>query len=281
MIVVTGARGQLGTAFRTLLGERATYLERNDLDLTDTGSIRSTIESLDPTIVINCAAYTNVDDAETNEMLAFRVNAEAVSEMAGATAAVGSQFVTISTDYVFDGTSRVPYVESNATNPINVYGASKLEGEGLARAANPATLIVRTSWVLSGTHPNFVATMLRLGRDRALKVVDDQIGHPTLVDDLALGIQRALDARATGILHLTNTGTVSWYELATEALAIGGLDVGNLSGCTTAEYPTPARRPQNSVLDSQRLEELGIEPLPPYRAGLERAVHDLARNGVV
>jgi len=281
VIVVTGARGQLGTAFRTLLGERATYLERNDLDLTDTGSIRSTIESLDPTIVINCAAYTNVDDAETNEMLAFRVNAEAVSEMAGATAAVGSQFVTISTDYVFDGTSRVPYVESNATNPINVYGASKLEGEGLARAANPATLIVRTSWVLSGTHPNFVATMLRLGRDRALKVVDDQIGHPTLVDDLALGIQRALDARATGILHLTNTGTVSWYELATEALAIGGLDVGNLSGCTTAEYPTPARRPQNSVLDSQRLEELGIEPLPPYRAGLERAVHDLARNGVV
>ena len=281
MIVVTGASGQLGTAFRTLLGDRGIYLERGDLDLAKIEAIGSTIESLEPSIVINCAAYTNVDDAESNEALAFRINAEAVGELARATSGTGAQFVTISTDYVFDGTSSDPYVESDATCPINVYGASKLEGEHLALEQNPDTLIVRTSWVLSGTHPNFVATMLRLARDRSLKVVDDQVGHPTLVDDLARGILRALDAKTTGILHLTNAGTVTWYELAVEAVTLGGMDPGKLTPCTTEQYPTPARRPQNSVLDSERLADIGIEPLPAYRPGLERAVSDLARYGLI
>ncbi|GMQ94811.1 MAG: dTDP-4-dehydrorhamnose reductase [Acidimicrobiia bacterium] len=281
MIVVTGASGQLGSALRTLLGPNATYLRRTDLDLTDGDAILNSIEFLQPTMVINCAAYTAVDDAEANEDLAYRINASAVEKLAVATAEVGSGFVTLSTDYVFDGTAKGPYVESSTTQPINVYGASKLEGEHLALAANPAALVIRTSWVLSGTHPNFLATMLRLARQRPIRVVDDQIGRPTLADDLARGIQRSIDAGANGILHLTNQGTTSWYELAKEAVTIAGLDPGNISPCTTADYPTPAQRPHNSVLDSDRLEGLGIDPLPPYREGLERAVENLMRTDLV
>ncbi len=281
MILVTGANGQLGTAFRGLLGDAATFLTRAELDLEDGEAVMRSIESLRPATIINCAAYTAVDQAESNEDLAYRINAVAVGQLAEAALSVGAHFVTISTDYVFDGESEMPYVESSLPNPVNVYGASKLEGERLALEANPSTLVIRTSWVLSGTHRNFVATMLRLARSRSIEVVDDQRGHPTLVDDLALGIQRAITVGATGPLHLTNSGTVTWYGLAREAVAIAGLDPDRLSRCMTEDYPTPARRPRNSVLSSERLADLGIEPLPPYRPGLERAVHDLLASDLV
>ena len=278
MIVVTGAAGQLGSAFARLLGSGATYLTRDTLDLQDASTVTNTIGALRPDVLINCAAYTAVDAAESNREIAQSINADAVGCMARATAAIGGYFVTISTDYVFDGSREGPYLESHPTNPINVYGETKLAGERAALELNPRSLVVRTSWLLSGTHPNFVATMLRLTRERRVDVVDDQVGRLTLVDDLARGIMRAIDADATGLLHLTNEGAVTWYELARKAVAMAGIDPDRVSPCATSDYPTPARRPRNSVLASERLSALGLDPLPSHQQGLQRVVESLVRN---
>jgi dTDP-4-dehydrorhamnose reductase len=232
-------------------------------------------------VIINCAAYTTVDAAETNRDLAFAVNAVAVGEMADAARHIGARFVTISTDYVFDGSSPDPYVESSETNPVNVYGASKLAGERSAFEVNAESLIIRTSWVLSGTHPNFVATMIRMARERSFAVVDDQMGHPTLVPDLADAIIAAVESEVTGVLHLTNSGVTTWYQLAREAVVLAGIDPDVISPCTTADYPTPARRPINSVLHSERLVAEGLDPMPPYAEGLGALVGDLEANGIV
>jgi dTDP-4-dehydrorhamnose reductase len=281
VIVVTGSDGQLGLAMRRILGDAAVYLTRRDCDLRDVDAVRRTVAELNPRTLINCAAYTAVDSAETNEALAFAVNADAVGALAQATADCDARFVTVSTDYVFDGTSPDPYVESSQTSPINVYGASKLAGERAALNANSETLVVRTSWVQSGTHVNFVATMIRLARERELSVVADQVGHPTLATDLAAGIVAALDAHAAGIVHMANAGVTSWYGLAREAIEIAGLDPTRITPCTTAEYPTPAKRPANSMLDSERLSGLGVTPLPPYIDGLGGLIDDLVANGIV
>jgi dTDP-4-dehydrorhamnose reductase len=275
VIVVTGVGGQLGTAFRTLLGGRAIYLTRADLDLADPASVLPVLEELRPEVVINCAAYTAVDAAEHDEDVAMRVNAEAVGAMGEATDAMGARLVTFSTDYVFDGTKEGAYLETDAPNPLNVYGRTKLAGERAALAANPTSLVIRTSWVLSGTHPNFAATMLRLVGAGTVRVVDDQRGHPTLVDDLARGTLAALEAGAAGVLHLTNSGVTTWCGLAREVAAMGGLDPDRVEAITTADFPTPARRPPNSVLESIRLQGLAIEPLPDYHESLRKAVERL------
>ncbi len=275
MIVVTGAAGQLGTAFRRRLGDDARYLTRLDLDLTDPAAIRPVIEKLRPTAVINCAAYTAVDQAEEHEATARVVNATAVGELSDVTNAIGARLVTFSTDYVFDGTSERPYVESDETKPINAYGRTKLEGEQLALGAHPETLVIRTSWLLSGTHPNFAATMVRLIAAGPVQVVDDQRGRPTFVDDLVAGTLDALEAGATGILHLANAGTTTWYDLAREIADLAGLDADRVHPATTDDFPRPARRPANSVLESVRLHELGLTPLPDYHESLYHAVAQL------
>ncbi len=279
MILVTGANGQVGTALRSVLSG-ASFWTRRELDLRFPASIRPLILAAEPSVVINCAAYTAVDRAEAEPELAFTVNGEAVGELAEACRIAGARFVTLSTDYVFDGESPHPYVESSPTNPVSAYGRSKLDGEERARAAHADTLVIRTSWVLSGTHPNFVATMLRLSRERSLRVVDDQRGHPTLASDLAVGVAAAATSAATGVLHLTNADVVTWYDLAREALAIAGRDTGMIEPCSTAEYPTPAQRPANSVLESERLPELGIGALPSFRIGLPGLIADLDANGL-
>lgn len=199
MIVVTGVSGQLGSAFRRRLGDGALYLVEDDLDFTNVAAIGPTIEELSPALVINCAAYTAVDQAEEDEETARVVNATAVGELADVTRDIGARLVTFSTDYVFDGTKEGPYVETDDPNPINAYGRTKLEGEQLALGASQETLVIRTSWLLSGTHPNFAATMLRLMAAGPVTVVDDQHGRPTFVDDLAAGTLEALEAGATGI----------------------------------------------------------------------------------
>ncbi len=276
MIAVTGAGGQLGTAFRALLGDEACYLTRAELDLSNLDQIPEVITSLRPSLLVNCAAYTAVDRAEEEPEQARVVNALAVEALAGAADRVGARLVTFSTDYVFDGRAEEPYVESAPTNPLSVYGATKREGEELALALNPAVLVVRTSWVLSGTHPNFAATMLRLIRQGEARVVDDQRGHPTLADDLAVAVMAAVASDAAGILHLTNQGVVSWFELARWIARIAGLDEERVSPCATADYPRPATRPANSVLASERLDDLGLRPMPHFEAGLEAAVGRLA-----
>lgn len=274
MIAVTGANGQLGTAFRTLLPD-ATFLTRSHLDLSRPESIPEVLDRLGPELVLNCAAYTAVDRAEEEEDLATAVNGRSVGEMARWCAGHGARFVTYSTDYVFDGTAVEPYVESSATDPVNAYGRSKLVGEQATLEAGGEALVVRTSWVISGTHPNFVATMLRLAPERELRVVDDQWGCPTIAPDLARATLDALDGGATGILHLTNTGPTTWYRLAREALRRAGIPDGRLTPCTTADYPTPAARPAYSVLGSERRSELGIPDLPEWQRSLDGVVRGL------
>ena len=279
MIAVLGSSGQLGTAFVELLGDEATPISRAELDLTDLTGVPDWVASTRPKVVINCAAYTAVDAAEQNEETARLVNAGAVGELARATHAHGAQFVTFSTDYVFDGAKGEPYVESDQPNPLSVYGRTKAEGERLALEANSDTLVVRTSWVLSGTHRNFVTTMLGLIRQGPVDVVDDQHGHPTLVSDLAAGTMRAIDLGAAGFLHLANQGVTTWCGLAREIAALAGLDADRVRAISAAQFSRPAPRPQNSVLDSERTHNLGICPLPHYRNSLPAIVQSLLAKG--
>jgi len=268
VILVTGATGQLGTAFRRRLDESARFLDRSELDLAVAGAATEVIHGLQPSVVINCAAYTAVDRAESEESLATAINGAAVGEMAAACAAVRARFVTYSTDYVFDGTKSIPYVESDATAPINAYGRSKLIGEALAMDANAESLVVRTSWVMSGTHRNFAAVMLDLIAKGDVSVVNDQRGRPTLVNDLVIATLECVDAGMNG-------GVTTWYELARTIASIADLDPDRVKPCPSADYPTDAARPSNSVLDSERLDESGVSPLPDFHVALEEAVSEL------
>ena len=275
MIVVTGTTGQLGTAFRAFLGEDAQYPTRSDLDLSDLESLRQGLEHLQPTVLINCAAFTAVDRAESEPEMAAVVNTDAVGVMAEAMAGLGGRFVTFSTNYVFDGTANRPYLESDPTRPINVYGQTKRAGEIAALTACAETLVVRTSWLLSGTHPNFASTIIRLAREGEVTVVDDQYGHPTLVKDLARATLSALEASATGILHLANTGITNWFSLAQEVAGLAGIDPNRIRACASVDRPTAAMRPGNSGIASSRSRELGLEPLPPYHRGLPQAIKEI------
>lgn len=276
MIVLTGPTGQLGTAFMRLLdGRELRPITEDELDFRFLGEIPKALSAIKPSLVINCAAYTAVDAAEEDIDTARLVNATAVEAFARASAELGSRFVTFSTDYVFDGTKVGGYVESDRTNPQSVYGVTKLEGEKLALREHPDALVVRTSWLLSGTHPNFASTMIKLIRSGPVTVVDDQRGRPTLADDLARATLDAIDRGARGVLHLANEGVTTWFGLAREIAAMAGLDPEQVAPCTTAEFPRPAPRPADSVLNSERVAELGIEPMPPYRPGLEAAVRAL------
>jgi dTDP-4-dehydrorhamnose reductase len=273
VIVVTGAGGQLGTAFRTVIPD-AMFLTRAELDLSHPEGMHEKLNEIRPDTVINCAAYTAVDRAEEETDLARLVNGVAVGELARWVDDNGARLVTYSTDYVFPGTGTKPYVESDPTAPVNAYGWSKLEGEEAA-LTHPGVLVVRTSWVVSATHPNFVATMIRNARERVLRVVDDQKGCPTVADDLARATIDALEAGAMGLLHLTNQGETTWFEFAREAVVLAGLDPARITPIETADYPTPARRPAYSVLGSERREQLGIDPLPSWRESLPAVVEGL------
>jgi dTDP-4-dehydrorhamnose reductase len=248
-------------------------VSRSDLDLSRTDDIAPVLDELDPEMVINCAAYTAVDRAEEEEGLATLINTAAVGAIAAWAGNLSRPMVTFSTDYVFDGFADEPYVESSPTNPINAYGRSKLLGESLA--VEHGALVVRTSWVISGSHPNFVATILGKLKEQDLRVVDDQRGCPTVAADLARASYKALQSGVTGLLHLTNQGETTWYELARTSVGLAELDPSRLSPCETVDYPTPARRPAYSVLASERLEDLGLEPLPHWRESIGDLVTEL------
>lgn len=272
MIAIVGASGQLGSAFVRNLGSSAVALTRRDFDVTDGDAMRKVLAALAPGILINCSAYTAVDSAEAEPDEAFAVNALAVGGMAEVAGEIGAAFVTFSTDYVFDGAKATPYVESDEPNPLNVYGASKLEGERVAFEAHPGALVIRTSWLLSATHPNFVASILARARRGPVQVVDDQFGRPTIADDLAAGSMAAVTAGATGVLHLTNTPTVSWFDLAREVVRLAGLDPGLVESRSTEAGEGRASRPMNSTLGSERCDRIGIDPLPPFAASLPAIV---------
>jgi dTDP-4-dehydrorhamnose reductase len=253
-------------------------MTRADLDLSDLDAVRAWVLEVRPETIVNCAAYTAVDTAESDEQTARTINALPVGILAEAAARTGARLVTFSTDYVFDGEAEGTYTESATPSPINAYGRSKLEGERLALASDSNVLIVRTSWVMSGTHPSFASKMLELISRGPVQVVDDQRGHPTFADDLAIATMAAIQAGASGILHLTNRGETTWFGLAREIAEIAGFDQELVIACATSDFPRPARRPRNSVLESERLAGLGVPPLPHYRQSLETAIHLLRRG---
>lgn len=260
MILLTGGTGQVGTALRPLLRSFGDVRApgRDDLDLDDPSSIAPLLDRLEPSVIVNAGAWTAVDDAEADEAAATRANGESVGEMASWAADHRSWLVTLSTDYVFDGTGDEPLMEDHPTDPLNAYGRSKLVGEEAALATG-AALVVRTSWLVSGSHPNFVATMLSL-LDRGVdpSVVDDQVGRPTVAADLAVALAHLTSDRPTGIAHVTNAGSTTWCGLARESARLAGHDPARVQPCTTADFPTPAARPAWSVLGSSRHDEFGL-----------------------
>jgi len=279
-VLLLGGTGQVGTAIAKHL-DHVIAPTRDEFDLAEAtpNSVEQLFDANRPDVVINCAAYTAVDRAEDEQAVANMVNGDAVGLLARVTHEVGIRLVTFSTDYVFDGTASGEYLESSPTNPINAYGRSKLLGEQLALDANPNSLVIRTSWVISGTHPNFVATVLRLAAGgKPLAVVDDQHGCPTIADDLALLTLGAVAAEASGILHISNQGPTTWFDLARAAVELAGKDPELVSPCSTAEYPTRATRPSNSVLGSERLVGLGINPLPHWKGSLPGVVEALTKR---
>jgi dTDP-4-dehydrorhamnose reductase len=274
-IIVTGANGQLGKELsRISTGNplfEIIFLSREDLSIRDVEKIVALFEKIRPAFCINCAAYTAVDKAESEKELAFLVNGQAVGALAAACHKTGARLIHISTDYVFDGHSAEPLREDHPTSPVNVYGASKLLGEQLARERHPAgTVIIRTSWVYSEFGNNFVKTMIRLMREKtAISVINDQIGSPTYAADLAGAIlQIAGGGRfVPGTYHYSNEGQISWYEFA---LAIKEL---TSSACTvhsipTSEYPTPAKRPHYSLLDKNLIRNTYDIKTPAWRESL-------------
>lgn len=281
-ILVTGANGQLGRALLASAPERQTVvaLDREMLDLAQTDQIAPRLIALNPTLIVNAAAYTAVDSAETEPDLAWAINARAVTEIARAARQAGARLIQVSTDFVFDGSACRPIAPDSAPHPINVYGASKLGGE---QAVSVEDLIVRTAWVHAAAGTNFVKTMLRLMVERdVLRVVADQQGSPTWATHLAQAIWDLSEAGAKGVHHVTGAGSTSWFAFA-EAIREEAIERGLLSvACAvvepidSADYPTPARRPAYSILDcTSSIAAIG-RPLPGWRDGLTAMLGELA-----
>lgn len=262
MILVIGRTGMLGSDLMTLLGEQGRGVTRRDLDITSLESTNRVLKLLKPRVVINCAAYTDVDGCESNRETALLVNAEGVANLALVTRAIGARLVQISSDYVFDGTQGTPYQEDDRPAPLSVYGQSKLLGEKNA-ATNPDHLIVRTQWLYGLQGKNFVETMLRLGTEKeCLTVVDDQIGSPTWTMDLSRAILALLARGCRGTYHAANAGFCSWNEFARAIFQEAGAGV-RVDPLTTEQLNRPARRPLYSRLDCSKLErDTGFRLLP-------------------
>jgi dTDP-4-dehydrorhamnose reductase len=277
-LLVTGAAGMLGhevVAAGARLGHEVVAWDLPECDLTDGDGTLDAIRRLEPRAVINCAAYTNVDGAEADEATATLVNGDAAGNVARACAALGARLVHVSTDYVFDGSKREPWVESDPTSPLGAYGRSKLHGEDLVRAELPDNAIVRTAWLFGPHGPNFVSTMLRLAAERdEVEVVTDQVGSPTFAGHLAPALVDMAERTDTGIFHGAGSGSCSWYELALEAFDAAGVSCRVLP--TTAEkFARPAPRPAYSVLGSEREDPI---TLPPWQEGVR--AHLAALEGV-
>jgi len=269
-VLVLGAAGMLGRAVRTAAcheGAQVTALAREELDICDEAAVAEALVRLAPEAVINCAAWTDVDGAQSNPCGAHLVNAVGAGIVARAAVRAGAALVHLSTDYVFDGSGSRPYVESDLTGPATVYGESKLEGEHQVRAASGAHAIVRTSWLFGAGGANFVDTMLRLageGRDE-LRVVSDQVGCPTWTGHLAPALLEVARERPGGVLHVAGAGTCSWNALAREVFTRAGYAL-SVAPATSEEMRRPAPRPAFSVLGSERDE---APRLPDWREGVE------------
>ncbi|WP_416262018.1 dTDP-4-dehydrorhamnose reductase [Gibbsiella quercinecans] len=266
-VLLTGSKGQLGSCFQDRLpaGWEVWATDSDTLDITDLDTVKQAVAQYQPNVIVNAAAYTAVDKAETEPALAGLINATGPKNLALAAKEVGARLVHVSTDYVFDGEATTPYVETDATNPLGVYGQTKLEGELAVAGVLPEAIIIRTAWVFSEYGNNFVKTMLRLAKDRdTLGIVADQRGCPTYAGDIAQAIIDLLQKEAEGgIYHFCGDKEVAWNEFA-EAIFAAALKQGKLArvprvnAITTEQYPTPAQRPAFSVLNCEKIKALGI-----------------------
>lgn len=277
-ILVTGANGQLGSELRKLSEEQEqfewVFTDWQELDLCNLENLATSIAKINPQIIINCAAHTAVDKAESEYELSDVLNHQAVAIMAKWSYENNSKFIHISTDYVFDGNSAVPLTEEAPTAPINVYGVTKLAGEKACQLENPDSIIIRTSWVYSSFGNNFVKTMSRLMQERdSLNVVNDQIGSPTYAADLAQAIITIINHSnwQSGIYHFSNEGEISWYEFALAIKEIGNFDC-EINGIPSSAYPTPAKRPAYSLLDKTKIKTTFGVIVPDYRESLEKCM---------
>ena len=286
-ILVTGANGQLGKELRDIAVQFSAYeflfLSREDMPIHHFELVRNTFAAFKPDYCINCAAYTAVDKAESEKELAHTINAEAVAALAGIAKKRNIPFISFSTDYVFNGNAERPYLTDTKIEPVNYYGQTKADGEQMAIAANDKTIIIRTSWVFSSHGNNFVKTMMRLMKDKdALNIVGDQRGRPTYAKDLALAtiqILIALNAGTVikGIYHYANAGETTWFKFAEKIKELAGLEC-NLTAITSDQFPTPAKRPSYSVLDTHKIEkDLGLH-IPQWEMALKQCIHQLTHS---
>ena len=290
-ILVTGANGQLGSEMQAIAVDYPDYdflfVTRNELPIDEEAALEKYFSMHRIDYCVNCAAYTAVDKAEIETEKAFLINAVAVGNLAKYCKAQKAAFIHISTDYVFDGTSTTPYKEEDNVNPVNLYGASKLKGEALAILNNPDSIIIRTSWVYSSSGNNFVKTMLRLMKEReSIQVVSDQLGCPTFAGDLASAIMQIVEqlkkntdvlnkhGAAAHIFNYSNQGVINWHQFA--------LSIKELSGSTCAvnpilssQYPTPAKRPQYSVMDTSKIQQTFHLTIPYWKDSLIKCISQL------
>ncbi len=275
MYLITGAYGQLGHSLKNILGQEGLYVDRDCLDICNLEHVDSFVGKHRPKLIINCAAYTAVDQAESDEANAFLVNATGPENLARVAGKCGIPLIHVSTDYVFDGMSCRPYREDDETNPQSAYGRTKLAGEVAVLKYAETAAIVRTAWLYSTVGNNFVKTMQRLGRERSsLGVVSDQIGTPTYAPDLAQALL-ALAGRMTPgsreLYHFTNEGVASWYDFAVAIMELSGIDC-QVTPIRTEDYPTPAKRPAYSVLDKSKMKSLTGLAIPYWRKSLAACV---------
>lgn len=283
VILVTGAKGQLGKELEVLSSDYSSFdfvfLTREQLPVDNADQVNKTFQDHQPAFCINCAAYTAVDKAETEKEKAFAVNAEGAGNLAESSKKYGTRLIHISTDYVFDGTSSTPYKETDPINPINTYGASKLLGEQLCLENDPNTIIIRTAWVYSVYGNNFVKTMLRLMKERPqINVVNDQVGAPTWAADLAACIFHIVEDCSKqnskwkpGVYHYSNKGRTSWYEFALAIKELGGM-TSTVNPIATEQYPTPAKRPSFSLLNTQKIQSTFGCNIPEWRDSLSKCL---------
>ena len=283
-ILVTGSKGQLGSSLRRVFDNDpaidATYTDYDTLDITDREAVYRFLGDNKFDIVVNCAAYTAVDKAESDEILASALNTGAVGNLAEAAVKNGTRVIHISTDYVFSGQGCRPYEENDEPYPQSIYGRTKLEGEALLTSFCQNALIIRTAWLYSEFGGNFVKTMLRLAETRPeINVVADQIGTPTYAGDLAEAIHRIVSSGEwkPGIYHFTDEGVASWYDFTKAIFEVAGRDV-KVNPIKTSEYPTPAKRPLYSVLSKKKIKKaFGLE-IPYWRDSLKTCISQLKQE---
>ena len=280
-ILITGANGQLGNEMRVLSAENPEYAyfftDVAELDICNEQAILDFVKANQINVIVNCAAYTAVDKAEENVELCTRLNADAVGYLAKAAETHGAEFIQVSTDYVFDGTSHIPYQETEATCPNSVYGHTKLAGEQNALTLCSRSMVIRTAWLYSTFGNNFVKTMIRLGKEREnLGVIFDQVGTPTYARDLARAIFTAIrQGVVPGTYHFSNEGVCSWYDFTKAIHRLAGITTCHVKPLHTEEYPTPAKRPHYSVLDKTKIKNTYYIEIPYWMDSLQSCIAEL------